>query len=106
MLRHAIRGQSEGPVERSAGPFAMPAAMCSRAMQWITALALAPSLAAAAPGAMVPFVEIEAENAAFTGTVDGPSRRFGDLAAEASGRRAVVLRKRGDHVEFTLERPA
>ncbi|GAA0803447.1 glycosyl hydrolase family 28-related protein [Spirilliplanes yamanashiensis] len=57
-------------------------------------------------GAAVPFVEHEAEDAATTGTVLAPGRRYGTLAAEASGRRAVVLDAPGEYVEFTLTAPA
>lgn len=57
-------------------------------------------------GARVPFVEYEAENAETNGTRIGPDRRFGTLAAEASGRQAVRLEGLGKHVTFTLDRPA
>lgn len=60
----------------------------------------------ASTGATLPYVEQEAENAQFHGQLVGPSRRFGDLAAEASNRRAVVLRAQGDYVTFTLQAPA
>jgi hypothetical protein len=69
-------------------------------------------LAAGAPGApreqrgaRVPFVEYQAEAAATNGTVLGPSRAFGTLAAEASGRKAVRLQA-GQYVEFALLEPA
>ncbi|GAA2574514.1 glycosyl hydrolase family 28-related protein [Winogradskya consettensis] len=52
-------------------------------------------------GAAVDFVEQEAENARFTGTVIGPDRSAYSLAAEASGRKAVQLAA-GQYVEFTL----
>ena len=57
-------------------------------------------------GAAVAFAEYEAENAATDGTRTGPDRRFTTIAAEASGRRAVRLDRRGQYVEFTLARPA
>jgi alpha-1,3-glucanase-like protein len=60
---------------------------------------------AAQRGAAVPFVEYQAEAAATDGVVLQPSRTFGTLAAEASGRRAVRL-QRGQYVEFTLRAPA
>jgi Pectate lyase superfamily protein len=53
----------------------------------------------------VPFVEYQAETAVTDGTVLGPSRTFGTLAAEASGRKAVRLQA-GQYVEFTLSEPA
>jgi hypothetical protein len=56
-------------------------------------------------GATVPFTEYQAEDAATDGTVLGPSRALGTLAAEASGRRAVRLRA-GQYVELTLREPA
>ncbi|HWE60347.1 MAG TPA: glycosyl hydrolase family 28-related protein [Chloroflexota bacterium] len=62
--------------------------------------------ALAARGATLPYDEYEAEAARTNGTVTGPDRVFGDLAAEASGRRAVTLRTLGQYVEFTLRRPA
>ena len=57
-------------------------------------------------GAVVPFVELEAENAETNGQVIGPDRTFGTLPAEASGRKAVLLQRKGDFVEFTLTRSA
>ncbi|TWP52653.1 mycodextranase [Lentzea tibetensis] len=56
-------------------------------------------------GAAVPFVEQEAESAQTSGTRIGPDRTKGTLAGEASGRQAVTLGS-GQHVEFTLTRPA
>ena len=56
-------------------------------------------------GADVPFVEQEAENAAFTGAKIGPGRDAYTLPAEASGRTAVRLRPK-QYVEFTLTQPA
>ncbi|NUR72357.1 MAG: mycodextranase [Hamadaea sp.] len=66
----------------------------------ITRAALDPALVAGR-GAAVPFAEQEAENAATTGTVIGPSRQAYTLPAEASGRTAVQLAP-GQYVEFTL----
>ncbi|GAA2522308.1 glycosyl hydrolase family 28-related protein [Winogradskya humida] len=57
-------------------------------------------------GARVPFTELEAEDAATNGTVLAPDRRYGTLATEASGRRAVTLDAAGEYVEFTLTAPA
>jgi hypothetical protein len=56
-------------------------------------------------GADVPFVEQEAENAAFTGEQLGPGREAYTLPAEASGRTAVRLQPK-QYVEFTLTQPA
>ncbi len=57
-------------------------------------------------GARVPFVEAQAEDAHTNGTVIGPDRAYGTLAAEAVGRRAVRLHRVGQYVQFTLTRPA
>jgi hypothetical protein len=53
-------------------------------------------------GAPVPYIELEAEDAATNGTIIEPSRKLTALAAEASGRRAVTLGTEGQYVEFTL----
>lgn len=71
----------------------------------VTRAGLPPSASRGA-GAAVAFDEMEAENAVTDGVVIGPDRRFTTIAAEASGRRAVRLERRGQHVEFTLARPA
>jgi hypothetical protein len=57
-------------------------------------------------GATIPYDEIQAEEAATTGTIIGPDRTFTQLAAEAAGRRAVTLGQPGQYVEFTLPHPA
>ncbi|RZJ43329.1 MAG: mycodextranase, partial [Brevundimonas sp.] len=57
-------------------------------------------------GATVPFTEHEAEAATFTGRLIGPDRTFGALAAEASGRRAVLLDAADQSVTFVLDAPA
>ncbi|MHB8625238.1 MAG: glycosyl hydrolase family 28-related protein [Aggregatilineales bacterium] len=57
-------------------------------------------------GATLPYVELEAEDAATNGTIIGPDRTFNHLAAEASGRKAVTLKGQGQYVEFTLPKPA
>ncbi|TFI58979.1 mycodextranase [Sphingomonas parva] len=71
-----------------------------------TPLGTIAALPAAEAPAGLPFVEIEAEDAAFAGRAIGPDRTFTSLAAEASGRRAVLLAGPDDHVEFTLPAPA
>jgi hypothetical protein len=62
----------------------------------------APALAAATGGvgATLPYVEVQAENSAHTGTVIGPTAAYNTLAAEASYRKAVTLAS-GQYVEFT-----
>jgi hypothetical protein len=54
-------------------------------------------------GANMPYDHLEAEDAAVGGgaSVIGPNRTIGDLAGEASGRRAVTLNSNGAYVEFT-----
>jgi len=69
-----------------------------------TIAALDPA-AVAGRGAPVPFVEYEAENGVSDGALIGPDRRFGSIAAEASGRRAVRLAS-GNRLAFTLAAPA
>ena len=51
-------------------------------------------------GANVPYWEYEAESATTTGSILTPSRTFGDVAAEASGRSAVKLTATGQKVEW------
>ncbi|HEX4462735.1 MAG TPA: hypothetical protein VIA18_32390, partial [Polyangia bacterium] len=57
-------------------------------------------------GATVPYWEFEAESAKTNGTIIGPSRTFGDLSSEASGRKAVTLASVGQNVSFTTQAPA
>jgi hypothetical protein len=71
----------------------------------VTVAALSPGQVGSR-GAEVSFVEHEAEHARTTGQVIGPDRTFGTLPSEASGRRAVLLQRTGEYVEFTLARPA
>ncbi|WP_329792667.1 discoidin domain-containing protein [Lentzea sp. DG1S-22] len=58
-------------------------------------------------GASVPWQHVEAEDATVGGgaQVLGPNRTIGDLAGEASGRRAVTLNSTGQSVEFTTSGP-
>ncbi|MEO9236908.1 MAG: glycosyl hydrolase family 28-related protein, partial [Jatrophihabitantaceae bacterium] len=67
---------------------------------------LAPGIAQAAiatggAGASLPYVEVQAESAATNGTIIGPSFSQGQLADEASGRKAVTLSGQGKYVQFT-----
>ncbi len=62
--------------------------------------------AMSASGATLPYVELEAENAATSGVIIGSDRKFTHLAAEASGRKAVTLSSQGQFVEFTVTQPA
>src|SRR5437660_1630225 len=52
-------------------------------------------------GASLAYAEVQAENSATNGTVIGPSYTQGQLADEASGRKAVTLQGQGQNVSFT-----
>ncbi|MFF1378894.1 discoidin domain-containing protein [Streptomyces sp. NPDC058308] len=58
-------------------------------------------------GAATPYDTYEAEDGVLAGGAKavGPNRTIGDLAGEASGRRAVTLDSTGSSVEFTADRP-
>ena len=57
-------------------------------------------------GALLPYIEYEAEDGRTNGEMLGPDRTFGTIAAESSGRRSVQLNKVGDYVEVTAEKAA
>lgn len=57
-------------------------------------------------GASVHFVTYEAEDMTTNGAAFGPTRTFSQVAAEASGRRAVRLSSQGHQVEFTNQSPS
>jgi Alpha-1,3-glucanase catalytic domain D1/Pectate lyase superfamily protein len=72
------------------------------------AVAVHPALASATGGgggggggASLPYAEVQAEDSATNGTVIGPSYTQGQLADEASGRKAVTLQGAGQYVTFT-----
>jgi parallel beta-helix repeat protein len=69
----------------------------------VFAVAVQPAWAAATggSGASLPYVEVQAENSATNGTVIGPNYTQGQLADEASGRKAVTLQGTGQYVTFT-----
>jgi hypothetical protein len=69
----------------------------------VVALAAPPAWAAATggSGASLPYAEVQAENSATNGTVIGPSYTQGQLADEASYRKAVTLQGTGQYVTFT-----
>ena len=52
-------------------------------------------------GATLPYVEVQAENAATNGTIIGPAADYNTLPGEASYRKAVTLTGQGKYVEFT-----
>ncbi|MFG2825511.1 discoidin domain-containing protein [Kitasatospora sp. NPDC048365] len=58
-------------------------------------------------GANMPFDTYEAEDGVLAGgaAVVGPNRTIGDVAGEASGRKAVTLNQTGSSVEFTTKAP-
>jgi hypothetical protein len=63
--------------------------------------AKAPASATGGSGASLPYAEVQAENSPTNGTVIGPSYTQGQLADEASGRKAVTLQGSGQYVTFT-----
>jgi parallel beta-helix repeat protein len=69
----------------------------------VLGLAAAPASAAATGGngASLAYAEIQAESSATNGTVIGPSYTQGQLADEASYRKAVTLQGTGQYVTFT-----
>ncbi|SEG76488.1 parallel beta-helix repeat (two copies) [Actinacidiphila yanglinensis] len=72
----------------------------------VLGLTLQPASAATAAatggnGASLPYVEVQAESSATNGTVIGPSYAAGELADEASYRKAVTLSGSGKYVTFT-----
>lgn len=94
----------------------LAAACCGAAIAGVPTVAAAaaaagtvaalPQIDVGARGARLPFEEQEAENAFTNGEGIGPDRTFTSLAAEASGRRAVLLKGAGRFVEFTLGKAA
>src|SRR5580693_9957923 len=63
--------------------------------------ALAASTATGGSGASLPYTEVQAESSATNGTIIGPSYTQGQLADEASYRKAVTLKGTGQYVTFT-----
>ncbi|MBT2502401.1 discoidin domain-containing protein [Curtobacterium sp. ISL-83] len=66
----------------------------------------AASTATGGAGASLPYQEVQAEAATTNGTVIGPSYTQGQLADEASGRKAVTLSGVGKYVQLTLPQAA
>jgi hypothetical protein len=79
----------------------------SLAAAGLAAIAIQPPAASASTaatggsGASLPYAEVQAENSATNGTIIGPSYTQGQLADEASGRKAVTLQGVGEYVSFT-----
>jgi hypothetical protein len=83
------------------------AAAVSLAAASVAAIAVQPALASATggSGASLPYTEVQAESSATTGTVIGPSYTQGQLADEASGRKAVTLAGSGSGQSVTFTTP-
>ncbi|MEV0808379.1 discoidin domain-containing protein [Micromonospora sp. NPDC050200] len=115
MAHHTI-GTSPPPPRRPARALLAAVAGATLVAACVSAVAVStatPARAAglspfdiAGRGATVPFVEHEAERATHKGTKIGPTRYYGQLPSEASGREAVTLDAVGEYVEFTLTAPA
>ena len=73
----------------------------------VLATSAAPSWAAATggSGASLPYVEVQAANASYTGSLIGPSYTQGQLADEASYRKAVTLAGNGSGQSITFTTP-
>jgi len=82
---------------------ALAASTASLVAAGVVTLAAAPAQAAATGGggASLAYTEVQAENSVTNGTVIGPSYTQGQLADEASGRKAVTLQGTGKSVTFT-----
>src|SRR6266542_2753723 len=65
-----------------------------------------PGMPPADRGATLPYVEYQAEDGDTNGTRVGPSRTLGDVASEASQRKAVRLAAIGQYVRITNKSPA
>lgn len=57
-------------------------------------------------GATMPYDTYEAESAAYSGAIVGSSTTAGNIASEASGRKAVQLTAAGQYVQITLAKAA
>ena len=85
---------------------AMSVSLAAASIAGAAVLAAQPALAATATGgsgASLPYAEVQAESSATNGTIIGPSYTQGQLADEASGRKAVTLAGSGSgqYVTFT-----
>ena len=80
----------------------LPGASASAATGGSVPLLATADALATGRGATVPFTEYAAVGADTNGTILAPSRTFGTLASEASGRTAVQLVGQGKYLEFTL----
>ncbi len=80
---------------------APPGSAATTATATTSATRTAAAAATGGSGASLPYSEVQAESSATNGTVIGPSYTQGQLADEASGRRAVTLQGSGQSVTFT-----
>ncbi|HEV3357429.1 MAG TPA: choice-of-anchor D domain-containing protein [Pseudonocardiaceae bacterium] len=80
---------------------AASAALVAAGAATVAALPASAAAATGGSGATLPYVEVQAENSATNGTIIGPSYTQGQLADEASGRKAVTLQGTGKYVTFT-----
>jgi hypothetical protein len=94
-----------GTLSLAAAGFATVATQSPPASASVTPPAASAAASAAAvtggSGASLPYAEVQAESSATNGTVIGPSYTQGQLADEASGRKAVTLAGSGQYVTFT-----
>ncbi|MCF3962279.1 choice-of-anchor D domain-containing protein [Streptomyces fuscigenes] len=98
VLRRALLVTAGSTLLAAGGVAAVPAATA------FAAPAPSPAAAAAATGgsgANLAYAEVQAENSATNGSVIGPSYAQGQLADEASYRKAVTLQGTGKYVTFT-----
>lgn len=111
----AVHGVLHGPASKAAGPGTWAVVSLRRGVNTVevearrgsvTALEVDGAAFVQSPGAIVPFVELEAEDAAtLNGTIVGPDFTFTHLPSEASARRAVLLSGAGEFVEFVAPVP-
>jgi hypothetical protein len=80
---------------------APPGSAATTATAATSATRTAAAAATGGSGASLPYSEVQAESSATNGTVIGPSYTQGQLADEASGRKAVTLQGSGQYVTFT-----
>jgi parallel beta-helix repeat protein len=80
---------------------ALQPASASASVRSVSTSASASAAVTGGSGASLPYAEVQAENSATNGTVIGPSYTQGQLADEASGRKAVTVQGTGKYVTFT-----
>jgi len=101
MVFHPVRR-----LRRTLALSALSVSLATASVAGVAMLAAQPALAATATGgsgASLPYAEVQAESSPTNGTVIGPSYTQGQLADEASGRKAVTLAGNGSgqYVTFT-----